>query len=142
MSYYANGATVRQIDAQLFAAWVTANNPKAAGWTLIADPPSARHTWSGSAWVGPSLDTLKAERIEADREECRRRLVEHYGDALEQGSRFAGGYGEIGAANILAGTIAARAASNVARDAILAIQDGPNAIQQLEAVTVAWPVLP
>lgn len=85
-----------------------------------------------------ALADIKEARIEADREECRRRLVEHYGDALEQASRFAGGYGETGTANILAGTVAARAASNVARDAI----NAATTAAQVEAVTVAWPVLP
>jgi hypothetical protein len=64
-------------------------------------------------------------------------LVEHYGDALEQSTRFAGGYGEAAQANIMAGVPATILASNEARDAILAAQT----LAQLEAVAVAWPVL-
>lgn len=83
------------------------------------------------------LPAAKSARIEADRQECRRRLTEFYGDALEQGSRFAGGYGEAAQANILAGTVAARVASNTARDAV----NAATTVEQVEAVTVQWPVL-
>ena len=85
-----------------------------------------------------TLPATKAARIEQDRQECRRRLTEHYGDALEQASRFAGGYGAQGQANILEGTMEARRASNVARDQI----NAATTLAQVEAVTVAWPVLP
>jgi hypothetical protein len=83
------------------------------------------------------LPATKAQRIEQDRQECRRRLTEHYGDALEQTSRFAGGYGEFAKANILTGTVAARIASNVARDQI----NAATTVAEVEAVTVSWPVL-
>lgn len=56
MSFYRHLQTgaVRQVDAELFAAWVSAGNPKAAGWTLIQDPPSPVAQWDGSQWVEPA----------------------------------------------------------------------------------------
>lgn len=83
------------------------------------------------------LTATKALRIEQDRQECRRRLVEHYGDALEQTSRRDGDYGATAQANIRAGVPATIDASNVARDAINAAAT----IEAVEAVIVAWPVL-
>lgn len=80
----------------------------------------------------------KAMRIESDRQECRRRLIEHYGDALEQVSRASGLYGATAQANHAAGVEACIDASNTARDAINAAQS----VAAVEAVTVAWPVLP
>ena len=80
---------------------------------------------------------LKAIRIEADRIECRRRLTEHYGDALEQVSRASGLYGTVAQANHAAGVQACIDASNVARDQI----NAAITVAQIEAVTVMWPVL-
>jgi hypothetical protein len=83
------------------------------------------------------LPAAKAVRIEADRQECRRRLTEHYGDALEQVSRASGLYGETARANHAACVEAAIDASNTARDAINAAVS----VAAVEAVTVSWPVL-
>ena len=83
------------------------------------------------------LPAAKAQRIEQDRQECRRRLVEHYGDALEQVSRATGLYGATAQANHATGVEAAIDASNVARDQVNAAAT----IAAVEAVTVSWPVL-
>lgn len=83
------------------------------------------------------LPAAKAARIEADRQECRRRLTEHYGDALEQVSRASGLYGETARANHAAGVEACIDASNTARDAI----NAATTVAAVEAVTVSWPVL-
>lgn len=90
------------------------------------------------ATPAPTLADIKAARIEADREECRRRLVEQYGDALEQISRQVGWYGIVAQENHATGVQAAVDASNAARDAIIAA----TTVAQVEAVIVAWPVLP
>lgn len=141
MAYYANGANVRQIDPQLFAAWVAAGNPKATGWTLIADPPSTRHSWSGSAWVGPSLATLKSERIAQINAECRERILARW-PLEKQNTAILGkignvpGYGDEGYAEMEAWVDAHIAASNVATSAVF---DAPNQAA-MEAVTVTWPV--
>jgi len=135
MSYYANGASVREIDSTLFAAWVAANNPKATGWTLIADPPSTRHSWSGSAWVGPSLDTLKAERIAAINAECTARILAVW-PMEKQISATLGIYGANELAVMTDFIDAHIAASNTATSAVF---DAPNQAS-MEAVTVTWPV--
>ena len=83
------------------------------------------------------LPAAKALRIEADRQECRRRLTEQYGDALEQVSRASGLYGSTAQANHADGVTACVAASNTARDQINAAQS----VAAVEAVSVAWPVL-
>lgn len=83
------------------------------------------------------LPATKAFRIEADRLECRRRLTEHYGDALEQVSRASGVYGVVAKANHAAGVDATIDATNVARDQI----NAATTIAQVEAVTVNWPAL-
>lgn len=84
-----------------------------------------------------TLPAAKAQRIEADRQECRRRLVEHYGDALEQVSRATGVYGATAQANLAAGVEASIDASNTARETINAAAT----VAAVEAVTVSWPVL-
>ena len=83
------------------------------------------------------LPAAKAQRIEADRQECRRRLTEFYGDALEQVSRASGLYGATAQANHAAGVEAAIDASNAARDTI----NAAGSVAAVEAVTVSWPVL-
>jgi hypothetical protein len=90
-----------------------------------------------NATSGEILSATKAQRIEADRQECRRRLTEHYGDALEQVSRSAGLYGETARANHETGVTEAIAASNTARGLINAAAT----VEAVEAVTVSWPVL-
>lgn len=135
MAYYARGAEVRQIDAQLFAAWVSANNPKATGWTLIADPPSARHSWDGSAWVGPALATLKAERIAQINAECTQRILAVW-PLEKQMSALAGIYGAEQTTAMTDWVDAHIAASDTASDSV----DAATTQQQIEAVTVTWPV--
>ena len=83
------------------------------------------------------LPATKAQRIEQDRQECRRRLTEFYGDALEQVSRASGLYGATAQANHAAGVEASIDASNAARDTI----NTAATIEAVEAVTVSWPVL-
>lgn len=84
------------------------------------------------------LPAAKAARIEQDRQECRRRLFEHYGDAAEQLSRAMGiGYTAQATTNHAIGVAACRDASNAARDQI----NAATTIEQVEAVTVQWPVL-
>lgn len=72
MSYYYHAQRgVEQIDPDLFAAWVAAGNPKAAGWTAIPNPPTPQHTYDGTAWVAPAWLT---ESIVAQiKAECERR---------------------------------------------------------------------
>jgi hypothetical protein len=135
MAYYANGASVRQIDAQLFAAWVAAGNPKATGWTLIADPPSTRHSWNGSAWVGPSLATLKSERIAQINAECTQRILAVW-PMEKQISATLGIYGATELAAMTDFIDAHIAASNTATSAVF---DAPNQAA-MEAVSVSWPV--
>jgi hypothetical protein len=137
MSYYANGASVREIDAQLFGAWVAAGNPKSAGWTLIADPPSARHSWNGSAWVGPSLATLKSERIEADRQECQARIYSVWPLAKQISLGLGGVYDAADAADCAVWVNANIDASNAARDIINA--ESTDTPEKIAAVVVAWP---
>ena len=83
------------------------------------------------------LPAAKAQRIEQDRQECRRRLIEHYGDALEQVSRASGVYGETARDNHANGVEACIDASNTARDAI----NAATTVAAVEAVAVSWPVL-
>jgi hypothetical protein len=86
-----------------------------------------------------SLAAAKAARIAKDRQECRRRLVDHYGDALEQVSRAAGIYGAVARDNYEAGVQATIDASNAARDQINL--QSTDTVAKVEAVIVAWPVL-
>jgi hypothetical protein len=137
MKYYVNGATVRQIDPAIFAAWVSAGNAKATGWTLIPDPPSWRHTWGGSAWVGPSLATLKAERIEADRVECRARILAVWPLEKQISLGLGSVYNEADRADCAVWVAANVDASNAARDIINAASTDTAA--KIAAVSVAWP---
>ena len=55
MSLYFDAAgELREIDADLYAAWVEAGNPKAAGWTLAPAKPAADAIWGGSGWTIPT----------------------------------------------------------------------------------------
>lgn len=83
------------------------------------------------------LSEVKAERIATINAECRARLTEYYGDALEQVSRSAGIYGATAQANHSAGVLATIQATNTARDSINAATDTAT----VGAVAVAWPVL-
>ena len=64
----------------------------------VANGSEAITYWAPSLGAQPTpeqieaaiLPATKAQRIEQDRQECRRRLTEHFGDALEQVSRAAG----------------------------------------------------
>jgi hypothetical protein len=87
--------------------------------------------------VAQLLAVAKAARIQADREACAARLTEHYGSAEEQVSRSLGVYGVQAKDNMLAGIQATIDASNAARDLI----NAATTVAQVEAVTVAWPVL-
>ena len=116
---------------------------------VVSNPGSGQVLTFWSAALGPQpspaqidaamLPATKAARIEADRKECRRRLTAHYGDALEQGSRIAGDYGEAARVNRSTGVQATVDASNAARDTINLL--ATDTVAKVEAVTVAWPVL-
>lgn len=84
-----------------------------------------------------ALPAAKAARIAAINAECRARLIALWGDALEQGTRWAGGYGAAKQAEQLDSVAAHIDASNVAQNAVLAALD----IATVEAVTVAWPAI-
>ena len=105
--------------------------PYIAAWRRAEPQPTAAQI------TAAMLPATKAARIEADRAECRRRLTEHYGDALEQVSRAAGLYTAAAQTSHALGVQASIDASNVARDTINAAAT----IAAVEAVPVAWPVL-
>ena len=107
------------------------DGPYIAEWRSALPQPAAAEI------AAALLPATKAERIESDRTECRRRLTEFYGDALEQVSRASGLYGATAQANHVAGVSAAIDASNVARDLI----NAATTVAEVEAVTVAWPTL-
>lgn len=52
--YYDAAGDLREIDADLYAAWVAAGNPKAAGWTLAPAKPADDAVWNGSGWAIPT----------------------------------------------------------------------------------------
>lgn len=83
------------------------------------------------------LDATKAQRIVAINTECRARLLARYGDAAEQVSRSLGIYGASEQQAMQAGIAATIDASNAASNAILAA----TTVQDVEAVTAAWPVI-
>lgn len=49
--YYDSTGDLREIDADLYAAWVAAGNPKAAAWTLSPAKPADDAVWNGSGWT-------------------------------------------------------------------------------------------
>jgi hypothetical protein len=55
MAWYHNATRgeVREMAPAFLAALAAANNPKAQGWTLIADPQPGQF-WNGSAWESPA----------------------------------------------------------------------------------------
>ena len=54
MSLYIHASgEIRDIADDLVAAWVAAENPKAAEWTLLPPRPSDDATWSGGEWLVP-----------------------------------------------------------------------------------------
>jgi hypothetical protein len=54
MGYYTNASgEVKQIDADTYAAWQAANNPKADAYTAIPDPATPYDRWDGTQWVSP-----------------------------------------------------------------------------------------
>lgn len=54
MSYYISATgEIRELQDELIAAWVAAENPKAVQWKLLPVPPSEDATWNGSEWVIP-----------------------------------------------------------------------------------------
>jgi len=83
------------------------------------------------------LDATKAQRIAAINAECRARLLTRFGDAAEQVSRSIGIYGATEKAALETGIADTIDASNTASDAVLAAAT----IAEVEAVTVAWPMI-
>lgn len=83
------------------------------------------------------LPVAQAARIATINAECRARLTARFGDALEQGTRWAGGYGEAERQAQLTGVASTIDASNVAQNAVLAAVT----LADVEAVTVSWPVI-
>lgn len=56
MSYYiSNTSEIKELPDDLIAAWVAAENPKAAQWTLLPPRPSEDATWNGSEWALPPV---------------------------------------------------------------------------------------
>lgn len=85
----------------------------------------------------PSLDDIRAARIEAINAECRARLIARFGSAEEQVSRSIGVYGQAERDALAAGIGAMIDASNAASNAVLAAQS----VAEVEAVAVTWPVI-
>ena len=52
--YISTDGEIRDLPDDLVAAWVEAQNPKAAIWTLLPSRPSDQHQWDGSEWVLPA----------------------------------------------------------------------------------------
>ena len=57
MAYYyrADSNEVRELDPAVIQAWEDADNPKAALYMLIPDPPAPSAQWDGSQWVAPPV---------------------------------------------------------------------------------------
>lgn len=53
MSYYSSADGIRELDDSVYDAWVAVNNPKAAYYTKLPDPPGAGYRWNGTEWVAP-----------------------------------------------------------------------------------------
>jgi hypothetical protein len=51
--YISNDGDIRELPDELIDAWVAAENPKAAQWTLLPPRPSDDATWNGSEWASP-----------------------------------------------------------------------------------------
>jgi hypothetical protein len=83
------------------------------------------------------LDAHKAYKIRRINDECRNRLLARYGTAEEQVSRSLGIYGAAEKAAMETGIAATIDASNAASNVVL----GSTTIEQVEAVTVTWPVI-
>ncbi len=55
MSHYISiTGEIRELQAELIDAWVAAENPKAAQWTLLPPRPSDDARWNGSEWFLPT----------------------------------------------------------------------------------------
>lgn len=52
--HYDSNGDLREIDAALYAAWVEAGNPKAAGWTPAPPKPADDAVWTGGGWTIPT----------------------------------------------------------------------------------------
>ena len=83
------------------------------------------------------LPATKAQRIEADRQECQRRIYQYW-PLQEQITALAGNYEPGGLGSLTAWQAANIAASNVARDTINL--PATDTVAKVEAVPVAWPV--
>jgi len=58
--YYNASGETREIDDALYAAWLSAGNPKAQAWTLqpqapVYDPQTHQCSWDGAQWVVSAL---------------------------------------------------------------------------------------
>ncbi len=83
------------------------------------------------------LAAAKAQRIEADRQECQRRIFQYW-PLQEQITALAGNYEPGGIDSLTNWQAANIAASNVARDTINL--PATDTVAKVEAVPVAWPV--
>lgn len=92
---------------------------------------------SRAATEAEILVATKAKKIDAINDECRKRLIARFGTGEEQGSRWAGIYGQAERTAQELGVAGTVDASNAATDVVL----GSTTIAQVEAVTVAWPVI-
>lgn len=84
------------------------------------------------------LAATKAARIADNRTECSRRIFERYPAGRQLSASF-GLYDSANVATMVDWIAANVAAENAAADLIEAVQPGPNAVAEVEAVTVAWP---
>jgi hypothetical protein len=67
MSHYISTAgEIRELQDELIAAWLAAENPKASQWTILPPRPSEDATWNGAEWALPPVvvpESVSARQI-------------------------------------------------------------------------------
>ena len=60
--YHPASGQAKELDADLYAAWVAAGNAKAAAYMPIADPPSPNAHYDGQQWITyePTIEQRRA----------------------------------------------------------------------------------
>jgi len=84
-----------------------------------------------------ALFAAQREKIAGINDECKRRLFARFGPPEEQVSRLAGVYGEDERIAMPVGIATMIDAANVGQNAVLSA----TTVQDVEAVTVTWPVI-